>query len=169
MLCKVNDAILRYDGLFSFIGVCSPLSASNYHESFTAHPFPHRQWTQAPTQKLSKISIYTPRSFPSTLTQNAVCRNRTHAPRPIRPVRLDRELPLLARAHIQESLIPAFNDLPASNNKAEGWPAVVTGVELAAVALEGSAVMDVHFVASFGGATTFGFYDNFGLEVLSSC
>lgn len=73
--------------------------------------------------------------------------DRSHAPSSVTPVGLDDQCPLLTRAHVQESLVPSLDDLSLANVEGEGLAAVVTGVELGAVLLEGTAVVDVDFVA----------------------
>ena len=75
--------------------------------------------------------------------QHAVSRNRPRAPAAIRPVRLDCELPLLANAHVEKTLVPALDDLALSDREAEGLAAAVRSVKLGAVGLESSAVCGV--------------------------
>jgi hypothetical protein len=79
---------------------------------------------------------------------------------------LDGQFPFLARAHVQEALVPALDDLALADGEAQGLAAVVRSVELAAVALEGAAVVDVDLVAGLGLARTLGGGDDFGLQVL---
>jgi hypothetical protein len=54
-----------------------------------------------------------------THTQDAVSGNRASAARAIGPVRLDGELPLLARAHVQKTLVPALDDLTLTHGEGE--------------------------------------------------
>jgi hypothetical protein len=54
------------------------------------------------------------------LTQNAVGRDRTSTPRAVAPLRLDGELPLLAGAHIKQTLVPALDDLACADSEAQG-------------------------------------------------
>jgi hypothetical protein len=72
--------------------------------------------------------------------QDAVGGNGTGASAAVRPLRLDGQLPLLARAHVEQTLVPALDDLAAADLEAEGLAAVVGGVELRAVGFEGTAV-----------------------------
>lgn len=71
----------------------------------------------------------------------------SHTPSSVTPVRLDNQCPLLARAHVQESLVPSLDDLSLADVEGERLAAVVAGVELGAVFLEGAAVVNVDFVA----------------------
>jgi hypothetical protein len=64
------------------------------------------------------------------LTENTVGRNRSHSPLSICPIRLNGKLPLLARAHVQQALIPSLDDLALTNSKAEGLTAVIRSIEL---------------------------------------
>lgn len=82
--------------------------------------------------------------------QNTPPRNRTHTPVPIRPLRLNRQLPLLARTHVQQPLIPALDDLPLAHREGQRLAAVVRSVELAAVAFQSAAIVHVDGVASDG-------------------
>lgn len=72
--------------------------------------------------------------------QHAVRRNGPGAPASVRPVRLDGELPLLARAHVEQTLVPALDHLAAADLEAERLSAVVGGVEFGAVGRKGAAV-----------------------------
>lgn len=99
-------------------------------------------------------------------TQHAVRGDRAGATAAIRPVRLDGKLALLARAHVQQSLVPALDDLALANGEAEWLAAVVRSVELAAVALEGAAVVHLDAVAGLGRALALDLVGDFGLEVL---
>ena len=80
-------------------------------------------------------------------TQDTVGRNGAYTPLTIGPLGLDGELPLLAWAHVQKTLVPTLDDLALSNGEAERLAAVVGGVELAAVLLEGTSVVHVDLVA----------------------
>ena len=73
--------------------------------------------------------------------------NWSHTPRSVTPVRLDGQCPLLAGAHVQESLVPSLDDLSLADVEGERLAAVVAGVELGAVGVEGAAVVDVDLVA----------------------
>lgn len=61
----------------------------------------------------------------ATLTQDAVAGNRPYTSLSISPVRLDRQLPLLTRAHIQQALVPTLNHLSLSDDEAERLSAVI--------------------------------------------
>jgi hypothetical protein len=100
------------------------------------------------------------------LTQDGVCGDRAGTARAIAPVRLDGELPLLARAHVQETLVPALDDLSRSDVEGERLATVVTSVKLAAVLGERSAVMYVDLVAGDGLTGALLGYGDLGLEVL---
>lgn len=100
-------------------------------------------------------------------TQNAVRGDGTGTPRSIGPIRLDSELPLLARAHVEQPLVPSFDDLSLANGEGQGLAAVVRGVELAAIG-EGATVMDFYLVADLGLAAALFGDDDFGFEVLWS-
>jgi hypothetical protein len=63
-------------------------------------------------------------------------------------------------------LVPALDNLALADGEAQGLAAVVRGVELAAVALESAAVVDVDLVAGLGLARALGGGDDFGLQVL---
>ena len=71
----------------------------------------------------------------------------SHTPSSVTPVRLDNQCPLLARAHVQKSLVPSLDDLSLADVEGERLSAVVAGIELGAVGVEGTAVVDVDFVA----------------------
>lgn len=71
----------------------------------------------------------------------------SHAPSSVSPLRLDGQCSLLAGAHVQESLVPSLDDLSLADVEGERLAAVVAGVELGAVLLEGSAVVDIDLVA----------------------
>jgi hypothetical protein len=103
------------------------------------------------------------------LTQDAVGRDGASAPRAVCPVRLDGELPLLAWAHVQKALVPALDDLARTNGEGQGLATVVRSIELAAVALEGTAVVHVNLVAGNGLATAFDRLGDLGLQVLHRC
>lgn len=98
--------------------------------------------------------------------QHRISRNRTRTPRSIRPIRLNRQLPLLARAHVQQSLIPALDDLALSDTEAQRLTAVVRCVEFAAVFLKGAAVVYVDHVTGDSLAGAFDWGCDFGFEVL---
>jgi hypothetical protein len=59
------------------------------------------------------------------LTQDAVGGNGASATRAVCPVRLDGELPLLARAHVQKTLVPALDDLTRADGERQGLATVV--------------------------------------------
>jgi hypothetical protein len=71
----------------------------------------------------------------------------SHTPGAVTPVRLDGQCPLLARAHVQESLVPALDNLSLADVEGERLSAVVAGIELGAVGVEGATVVDVDLVA----------------------
>lgn len=71
----------------------------------------------------------------------------SHTPSSVSPVRLDGQRPLLAGAHVQEALVPSLDDLSLADVEGERLSAVVAGIELGAVGVEGTAVVDVDFVA----------------------
>jgi hypothetical protein len=73
--------------------------------------------------------------------------DRSHTPSTISPLRLNDQSPLLARAHIQESLVPTLDDLSLANVEGERLAAVVRSVEFGSVGVEGAAVVDVDLVA----------------------
>jgi hypothetical protein len=69
--------------------------------------------------------------------EHAVGRDGAHGAGAVRPVGLDGELALLARAHVQQALVPALDDLALADGEGEGLPAVVGGVEFGAWVGEG--------------------------------
>lgn len=71
----------------------------------------------------------------------------SHAPSSVSPLRLNGQCPLLAGAHVQESLVPSLDNLSLADVEGERLAAVVAGVELGAVFLEGAAVVDVDLIA----------------------
>jgi hypothetical protein len=98
--------------------------------------------------------------------QHGIRRNGSSATTPVRPVRLDSKLALLAGAHVEQALVPALDDLAATDLEAQRRAAVVRGVELAAVRGERAAVVHVDLVAGNRLALAVdGRYD-FGGEVL---
>ena len=103
-----------------------------------------------------------------THTQHAVRGDGTSATAAIRPVGLDGELALLSWAHVKETLVPALDDLALADSEAKGLSAVVGGVELAAVALEGAAVVHLDAVTGLCGALALDSFGDFGLEVLGA-
>lgn len=103
-----------------------------------------------------------------THTQHAVCGDGTSATAAVRPVGLDGELALLSRAHAEQTLVPALDDLALANSEAKRLAAVVGGVELAAVALEGTAVVHLDAIAGLGRALALNSFGDFGLEVLEA-
>ena len=78
--------------------------------------------------------------------EHRVGRDGSHTPSSVTPVRLDDQCPLLTRAHVQKSLVPSLDDLSLADVEGERLAAVVAGVELGAVFLEGAAVVDVDLV-----------------------
>jgi hypothetical protein len=104
----------------------------------------------------------------SIRTQHAVRRDGASAAAAVRPVGLDGELALLAGAHVEQALVPALDNLTLAHGEAQWLAAVVRGVELAAVALEGAAVVHLDAVAGLGGAAALDLGDDFRLEVLLS-
>ena len=99
------------------------------------------------------------------LTQNALGGNGSNASVAIGPFRLDGEFPLLARAHVEQALVPALDDLAPAEGEAQGLATAIGSIELAAVG-ESAAVMDVDLVAGLGLASALGGGKDFGLEVL---
>lgn len=79
--------------------------------------------------------------------EHRVGRNRSHSPSTVSPLRLNDQSPLLARAHVQKSLVPALDDLSLADVEGEWLAAVVGCVEFGSVSVEGAAVVDVDFVA----------------------
>ena len=79
--------------------------------------------------------------------EHRVGRDGSHTPGSISPVRLNGQCPLLAGAHVQEALVPSLDDLALADVERQRLAAVVAGVELGAVGVEGTAVVDVDFVA----------------------
>lgn len=73
--------------------------------------------------------------------------NRSHTPSTVSPFGLNGESPLLAGAHVQKSLVPSLDYLSLANVEGKRLAAVVGCVELRAVGVEGTAVVDVNFVA----------------------
>jgi hypothetical protein len=72
--------------------------------------------------------------------------DRSHTPSTVSPIRLDGQCPLLAGAHVQESLVPSLDDLALADVEGERLAAVVAGVELGAIGIEGAAVVNVDLV-----------------------
>lgn len=73
------------------------------------------------TTEVSTASL----QFLVQLTQDTVGRDRSDTPLSIRPVGLDGQLPLLAWAHVKETLIPSLDNLALTDCEAEGLAAVV--------------------------------------------
>lgn len=101
------------------------------------------------------------------LTQNAVRRDRASTARAIGPIGLDGELPLLSRAHVKQTLVPALDDLALADGEAQGLAAAVGSVEFGTVR-QSSAVVNIDLVASLRLASTLGRSEDLGLEVLST-
>lgn len=104
-------------------------------------------------------------SYKDKPTQHSILRNWARSPRSVTPLRLNGQLPLLTRAHIQKTLIPSFNNLARADGEREGLSAVVRCVEFRAVGFEGAAVVHVDLVAGLGLARAAGGLGDFGLEV----
>lgn len=79
--------------------------------------------------------------------QHRVGRDGTHASAAVSPVRLDSQPPLLARAHVQKSLVPSFDDLAFADVEAQGLAAVIGRIEFGSIGLEGTTVVHVDLVA----------------------
>jgi hypothetical protein len=79
--------------------------------------------------------------------EHRVGRDRSHTPGTVSPLRLDDQSPFLARAHIQEPLIPSLDNLSFANVEGEGLAAVVGSIEFGSIGVEGAAVVDVDLVA----------------------
>ena len=79
--------------------------------------------------------------------EHRVGRDGSHSPRSVSPVRLNGQRPLLAGAHVQEALVPSLDDLALADVEGQRLAAVVAGVELGAVGVEGAAVVNVDLVA----------------------
>jgi hypothetical protein len=79
--------------------------------------------------------------------EHRVGRDRTHGSGAVARLGLNCECPLLARAHAQNALVPALDNLALANVERQRLAAVVGCVEFGAVGLEGAAVVDVDFVA----------------------
>jgi hypothetical protein len=58
-------------------------------------------------------------------TQDAVGGDGACAARSVSPVRLDGELPLLSRAHVEQTLVPTLDDLALSYSEGKRLSAVV--------------------------------------------
>ena len=112
-----------------------------------------------------KLAYYNERTY-GQLTEHTVSRNGSDAPAAIRPVRLDRELPLLTRAHVQETLVPALDDLSLSDNEAQRLPAIVGCIELSAVLLESTAIVYIDLVTCYTLPVALDCLGDLGLEVL---
>jgi hypothetical protein len=113
--------------------------------------------------------VPTPSILLGIRTQHAVRRDGASTAAAVCPVGLDGQLALLAGAHVEQALVPALDDLALAHGEAQRLAAVVRGVELAAVALEGAAVVHLDTIAGLGGAVALDLVDDFRLEVLSSC
>ena len=92
---------------------------------------------------------------PNELTKRAPRRNGPHGPLPVPKLRRDRQRPLVADAHVQQSLVPPLDDLPLADGKVQRLAPVVAGVELGAVGGEGAAVVDGDAVPALGLARAF--------------
>jgi hypothetical protein len=68
---------------------------------------------------------YTFLADPVGPTQNAVGGNGSSTPGTVRPVRLDGELPLLTRAHVEKTLVPALDDLALAHGEGQWLASVV--------------------------------------------
>jgi hypothetical protein len=79
--------------------------------------------------------------------EHRVGRDRSHTPSTVSPIGLNGQCPLLAGAHVQESLVPSLDDLALADVEGERLAAVVAGIELGAVGIESAAVVDVDLVA----------------------
>jgi hypothetical protein len=79
--------------------------------------------------------------------EHGVGRNRSHTPSTVSPLRLNGQSPLLAGAHVQESLVPSLDDLAFADVEGERLAAVVRSVELGSIGVESTAVVDVDLVA----------------------
>lgn len=99
-------------------------------------------------------------------TQDAVGGDGTCAARSVSPVRLDGELPLLSRAHVEQTLVPTLDDLALAYSKGKRLSAVVRGIEFAAIRLQCTAVMNIDLIASNSLALALDRDGDFGLEVL---
>ena len=64
--------------------------------------------------------------------EHAICRYWPHTSAAVTPFRLDGQLPPFSNAHIEQSLIPAFNHLTFAYMEGERRAAVVGRVELGA-------------------------------------
>ena len=100
------------------------------------------------------------------LTQHTVGRDGTNTTAAISPVRLNGQFTLLARAHVQQSLVPALDNLSLSDGEAQWLATVVGGIEFGAVRFKGTAVMDVDLIASDSLACAFCGDSDLGLEML---
>lgn len=79
--------------------------------------------------------------------EHRVGRDRSHTPSAVSPLRLNDQSPLLARAHVQKSLVPTLDHLSFANVERQGLATIVGCIEFGAIGLEGTAVVDVDFVA----------------------
>lgn len=98
------------------------------------------------------------------LTENRTTGNRSNTPISIRPFRLNRQLPLLTRTHIQQSLVPSFDNLSLTDRKRQRLAALVRFVEHGAIGFQCSAVVDVDAVSGNGLAVAFGGLGYFDVE-----
>jgi hypothetical protein len=96
-------------------------------ETLIAHPSLHRRWTPAPIRRLSRVSSLFSPVFAAEiqLTQDAVGRDRASTPGAVCPLRLNGELPLLAWAHVEQTLVPALDDLSSAYGEGQRLTTVV--------------------------------------------
>lgn len=95
--------------------------------------------------------------------EHRVGRDGSHTPSSISPLGLDGQCSLLAGAHVQESLVPSLDNLSLADVEGERLAAVVAGVELGAVFLEGAAVVDVDLVTWRSLSVLYAFEGCFGV------
>lgn len=82
--------------------------------------------------------------------EHRVGRDGAHSSGAVARLGLNCEQPLLARAHAQDTLVPALDHLALADVERQRLAALVGLVEFRAVGLESAAVVDVDFVACLG-------------------
>lgn len=158
-ICRLSPSVPRlYPGIVS----CSPSTISNLQLVLanTVDGYELR------LEDCLVLVLALLRSSHDIHTQHTVRRDRASATAAVRPVRLDSKLALLARTHVEQALVPTLDDLALANGEAQRLATVVRSIELATVALEGAAVVDLDAISSLGGAVALDLVGDFRLEVL---
>jgi hypothetical protein len=83
-------------------------------------------------------------------TQRRARGNRSVVLIPVSQLRWNRERPTLAGTHVEEALIPSFNDLVGAEFEWKRLSTIVAGVELAAITLQRSLVIHNQLIAILG-------------------